>query len=66
MTLSKPPDDWQLCRGYVTECVEDHHKVFDDVVTFLCGGKQMIEDVSKLLINKGVSKEMIHKEQFYE
>lgn len=66
LTLSRPPEEWQLCKGYVTECVKDHHKDFSKMVVFLCGGKQMIEDVQKLLISNQMPQERIHKEQFYE
>jgi len=66
LTLSKPPEEWKLCRGYVTKCMVDHHKDFSKMGIYLCGGKNMIEDMTKLLINKGVSNKRIHREQFYE
>jgi len=32
---------------------------------YLCGNKQMIDDVQKFLLQKGVSNDRIHHEKFY-
>lgn len=65
LVLSKPPEEWELCRGRVTECVVKHHNDFGTMGAYLCGNKQMIEDVHKLLVAKGVPLEQIHHEQYY-
>jgi NAD(P)H-flavin reductase len=65
LVLSRPPVKWPLCSGYVTHCVATHHKDFSNVGAYLCGNGKMIEDMSKLLIEKGVGKEQIHREKFF-
>lgn len=65
LVLSKPPADWELCRGRVTECVVKHHNDFATMGAYLCGNKQMIADVHKILVDKGVRQEQIHHEQYY-
>lgn len=81
LTLSKPPEDWELCTGYVTQCVLKHHSDFSTMSTprkagptlhashiiaaYLCGNRRMIEDVRMELTRKGVVGTRIHTEQFY-
>lgn len=73
LTLSKSSEEWKLCRGHVTQCVIDHHNrngdnglSFGKIGAHLCGSKRMIEEVTSELLEKGVSKERIHSEQFYD
>ena len=66
LALSKPPKEWKLCRGYTTNCVMKHHSEFANIGAYVSGNRRMIEDVKARLIEKGVAKERIHTEQFYE
>lgn len=66
--LSKPSGGWKFCEGHVTECVVKHHFVrqpADGAAAYLCGNKGMIAEVSKILQDKGMPKEMIHSEEYY-
>ena len=62
--LSKAEAEWPLCRGRVTDCFEIHPMV-PEAGYYLCGNKQMIDDVQKFLLQKGVSNDRIHHEKFY-
>jgi len=65
LTLSKPPDHWPLCHGYVTDCVKNEIELDASWGVYLCGNKYMIEDVSKLVVQMGVLKEQVHFEKFF-
>ena len=65
LVLSRPPKDWPLCSGYVTDCVVTHHRDFSQVGAYLCGNAQMILDMKKILEEKGVPRQRIHTEQYY-
>lgn len=65
LVLSRPPKKWPLCSGYVTHCVAGHHSDFSKVGAYLCGNSKMIEDMKKLLGERGVTKEHIHLEKFF-
>lgn len=65
LTLSKPPEHWPLCDGYVTECIESEDKLGPEWGVYLCGNGYMIEDVTKLVQEMGVSKEQVHFEKFF-
>jgi len=62
--LSRAPEAWSLCRGRVTDCLSIHERPAN-AVYFLCGGKNMVQDVTNLLIEKGVNQELIITEKFY-
>ena len=63
--LSKPPVNWPFCSGYVSHCVDTHHKDFSGVGAYLCGSGKMVDDMKKLLLEKGLAKEHIHTEEFF-
>ncbi len=62
--LSQAPEAWTLCRGRVTDCLSIHERPIN-AAYFLCGGQDMIQDVTNLLTQKGVSQELIITEKFY-
>ncbi len=64
MVLSQPPEGWELCQGHVTECVLKHHTDLTNTGIYLCGNKEMIEEVRQKLLEKGISFDMIHNEKF--
>ena len=61
--LSKAQQEWPLCRGHVTDCV-GIHDLPENAGFYLCGAKQMIADVQKVLLKRGVQQEAIHYEKF--
>lgn len=63
-TLSRAPQEWPLCRGRVTDCLQVH-QFSDQAGYYLCGGTAMIEDVNRLLLEKGISEQQIHFEKFF-
>lgn len=62
--LSKAEAEWPLCRGRVTDCLAIH-PMNPETGYYLCGNKQMIEDVHLYLLQKNVTPEHIHNEKFY-
>ena len=62
--LSQAPEACTLCRGRVTDCLSIHERPAN-AAYFLCGSKNMIQDVANLLTQKGVEKELIITEKFY-
>lgn len=65
LTLSRPPEAWELCTGYVTQCLVEHHTDFSSIGAYVCGNRRMIDDVKTELLKKGVGGAQIHTEQFY-
>ena len=63
--LSRPSDGWKFCRGHVAECVLKHRKQLATIGAYLCGNKAMIQEVTAVLVEKGVGGERIHMEEFY-
>lgn len=64
--LSRPPEEWPLCRGRVTDCLLVHPQIADGPIGYyVCGSTQMVVDVSKILEEKGVEKQFIHHEKFH-
>lgn len=62
--ISRATQEWPLCRGRVTDCL-NVHALPANAGYYLCGGDQMIEDVKALLLAKNVASERIHREKFY-
>jgi CDP-4-dehydro-6-deoxyglucose reductase len=65
LTLSKPPEHWPLCSGYVSDCVRSELELGSDWGVYICGSKVMIEEVTRLVIGMGVPEEQIHFEKFF-
>ena len=65
LVLSRPPQDWPLCHGRVTDCLVEHHQSFSQTGFYLCGNRGMIEQVTAILLDKGVDRANIHSEKFY-
>ncbi len=63
--LSKPPENWKGLTGHVTEHVLHSDKDLSTDEYYLCGNKQMIEDVRARLTEKNVPKDQIKSELFY-
>ncbi len=65
LTLSKPPDLWPMCSGHVTECVKNEDSLDSSWGAYLCGNKEMIEEVSQLVTEMGIPKDQVHFEKFF-
>lgn len=65
LALSQAPDNWPLCTGHVTDCLQKHYQIFTQTGYYLCGNKRMIDDVSAFLKTKGVVETNIHHERFF-
>ena len=66
ITLSRPPlPEWKLCDGRVSDCLRRHERDFSKTGFYLCGNKEMIEEVRELLKEKGVEDSKVHFEKFY-
>ncbi len=66
--LSQPdPVGWPGLRGRVTDLIRDQVSPSEasHTDTYLCGGRSMIEDAKRLLIQKGMNAQHIYHENFY-
>ncbi|MCS6999311.1 MAG: FAD-binding oxidoreductase [Bacteroidota bacterium] len=64
ITLSQPDPEWKGLSGRVTEHLQ--RRGFEENTYFyLCGGKQMLDDVRTILKSKGVPATQILTEQFH-
>ena len=64
LVLSQPPEGWPMCFGHVNDCLVKHYQDFTKTGFYMCGSHNMIEGVSQLLAEKGVTPEYIHHERF--
>jgi NAD(P)H-flavin reductase len=62
--LSRAPEDWPLCRGRVTDCLNIHAQA-PGTGYYICGSSTMVADVTALLEKQGVPKTHIHHEKFH-
>ncbi len=62
--ISRAIEEWPLCRGRVTDCL-NIHQIPINAAYYLCGNAKMIEEVTALLQGKGVATENIHFEKFF-
>lgn len=63
--LSQAPEGWPLCRGRVTDCLGTHQlPASPKTGYYLCGRGQMIQDVSQVLVERGVPSNHIHYEKY--
>jgi NAD(P)H-flavin reductase len=65
-TLTQPENSgWEGMTGRVTAHIPHYVRSAEGKTAFLCGSKQMLKDVSDILINLGMDKKKIKKEQFW-
>ena len=62
--ISRPLQQWPLCRGRVTDCLQIHD-IIPTAHYYLCGNAPMIADVLQFLDAQQVTAERIHREKFY-
>ncbi len=66
ITLSRPPlPEWKLCDGRVSDCLRNHPRDFSKTGFYICGNREMIEEVREILKEKGVEDGKVHFEKFY-
>ncbi len=65
--VSRPQGNWQGFKGRVTDWLRAQGPEFPWLTTeyYLCGGSAMIDEVKKILAEKGVQKDSIHQEVYY-
>jgi ferredoxin-NADP reductase len=62
--ISRPSESWSLCQGRVTDCMNTHG-ILNPAGYYLCGNRAMIEEMSEMLQNAGISQDRIHHEKFF-
>lgn len=65
VTLSKPTDHWQAMKGRVTDHVVDNVSGLLESEFYLCGNREMIVEMRKLLMDAGVTSDQIFTEIFF-
>lgn len=63
LMISRPPGMWPLVAGHVEAELNDV-ALSAEWGVYLCGNKEMIAEVEKIVQNKGVLIDKIHKEQY--
>jgi NAD(P)H-flavin reductase len=65
-TLSKPGEsDWPGHTGRVTAIVPRLLKDTADTTAYLCGSKEMLKEVTEILVGLGMDKKQVKREQFW-
>lgn len=69
LVLSKPSEDWELCRGHVQDCLRRDFSTqggqdLKEWEGYLCGGVKMVEETSKVLIELKMDPTKIYNEKF--
>jgi NAD(P)H-flavin reductase len=65
-TLSQPEAGaWDGMSGRVTAHISHYLRSGEGKTALLCGSRQMLKDVTEILVNLGVDKKKIKKEQFW-
>ena len=64
-TLSRPRETWAGERGRVTQVLPVQIPDARRYDAYLCGSGEMIAQVRKLLLDRGIDPEHVHQEKFY-
>lgn len=62
--MHNPSESWQGYKGYVTGLLDRDYKSCEKVSAYLCGHKNMMESVTKMLLEKGCAKDKIYIERY--
>ena len=54
LVLSKPEEGWMGCTGHIQDCLVKHHPDLGGEVAYVCGNREMVEDVVAMMDKKGV------------
>jgi len=64
--LSRPPSEWNLSTGHVTDVFETKELADpSNVHVYLCGNAPMIHDMLELAKKKGIPDNQVYQEKFY-
>jgi len=64
IVVNNPDPNWNGPTGFITELVKKDFPDASKCAAYLCGNKFMIEDVSKILTERGCPKERIYTEKY--
>jgi acetyltransferase len=64
IAVSNPDPFWSGPTGFITELVKKDFLDASNCAAYLCGNKFMIEDVSKILMERGCPEERIYTEKY--
>jgi acetyl coenzyme A synthetase (ADP forming)-like protein len=64
LVVSQPDENWQGKTGHITEHVANDFPDAGEISVYLCGNKMMIDEVTKILQEKGAKNDRIYKEKF--
>jgi len=64
IAVNNPDPKWEGPTGFVTELVKKDFPDASKCSAYLCGNKFMVEDVSKVLIERGCPEERIYTEKY--
>jgi acetate---CoA ligase (ADP-forming) len=64
LVLSKPDETWQGQAGHITDFLKNDLQDASNCSAYICGNKQMIEEATNVLMEKGCPKERIYFEKF--
>lgn len=65
VVLSKPTEDWPGFKGHVNEVVGQLKQDWSQTLAYLCGAKEMIIEMNKELMAKGVTEEHVFYEKYF-
>lgn len=64
IAVNNPDPNWNGPTGYITELVKKDFSDASKCSAYLCGNKFMVEDVTKVLLERGCSEERIYTEKY--
>jgi len=64
ITLSRASEKWTGKKGRITDHLREFDFEIDNIQAYICGSIPMVEEVSKILIQKGVRKENVIREGY--
>lgn len=65
LVLSRPLPGWMGCRGHVQDCLLAHAKLdIEEWEAYICGSNKMAEDVENKLVEQGMRRESVSRENF--
>jgi len=64
LVLSKPGKEWPGLRGHVKDIVEKVKLDTKNILVYLCGGPEMVTDMTEVFGDMGVARESVVSEKF--
>lgn len=71
LVLSKPSDEWELCRGHIQDCLKRDFALTNSAQVglsewegYVCGSQEMVEEVTEVLTELKMDEEHIYHEKF--